>query len=94
MIPVRWTPLARADLEAIDIFYAAQDPDFATRVGRLAIGAARFLSEWPGSGALISDGAIRKWPVKGTPYILIYRVLKDRIEILRVRHNREDWRPA
>ena len=94
MIPVHWTPLARADLEAIDSFYAAEDPEFADRVGRTAIAAARFLSEWPGSGSLVSDGGIRKWPVKATPYILVYRVLKASIQILRVRHNREDWRGA
>ena len=35
----------------------------------------------------------RKFAVRGTPYILVYRIVSGAIEILRVRHNREDWRP-
>ncbi len=94
MIRVEWTLPARDDLARIDAAFAAQDPVFAERVARVAIRAGRFLSDWPGSGSLISDGGLRKWPVTGTPYILMYRILHDRIQILRVRHNREDWRAA
>ena len=91
---VEWTLPARDDLARIDELYSAQDPEFAEKVGRLAIRAGRFLSDWPGSGSLVSDGGLRKWPVLGTPYILMYRILPDRIQILRVRRNREDWREA
>lgn len=94
MTPVEWTLAARGDLAEIDAEFAARDAEFADRVGRMAILAGRLLSEWPGSGSLMSDGLVRKWPVRGTPYLLLYRVLKGRIQILRVRRAREDWRPT
>ena len=94
MIRVEWTLPARDDLARIDDDFAAPDPEFAEKVARTAIRAGRFLSDWPGSGSLISNGGLRKWPVKDTPYILMYRILQDRIQILRVRHNREDWRDS
>ncbi|WP_010215170.1 type II toxin-antitoxin system RelE/ParE family toxin [Sphingomonas sp. PAMC 26621] len=33
----------------------------------------------------------RKWRISASPYILIYRVLDNRIQILRIRHGRENW---
>ncbi|MGF1550657.1 MAG: type II toxin-antitoxin system RelE/ParE family toxin [Sphingomonadaceae bacterium] len=90
-----WTGAARADLARIDDYYAEADPAFPERMGDNAIAAGRILMEWPHAGSLLGgEQDFRKWPVKSTPYIFIYRILGDRIEILRVRHDREDWRSA
>lgn len=92
MIEIHWTAPARADLERIDLELAERDPEYADRVGAAAIASARFLAEWPGAGPEVERGR-HKWPVHGTPYLLVYRIKRKRIEITRVRHARENWRP-
>ena len=89
MKAVRWTANARRDLDRIDDWYADIDPDFADRVGDNAIAAANFLLEYPLAGPCVK-GKVRKWPVPSTDFRLFYRLHADAIEILRVRHARED----
>jgi toxin ParE1/3/4 len=91
VIEVRWTLPAQADLARIDDELAEIDLDYADRVGAAAIAAARFLAEWPGAGPEF-EGGRHKWPVKKTPYILIYRIRSKRLEITRVCHVKENWR--
>ena len=87
---VRWAKDALSDLEQIDDWYVSRDPDYADRVGRSAFAAGNFLRNFPFAGPTYS-GEIRKWPVPDTDYRLLYRVEQDQIEILRVRHAREDF---
>lgn len=87
-----WTINARQDLAAIDDYYFDLNPDHAWRVGHAALAAARFLAERPEAGPVFSDDA-RKWRVKGTAYVLIYRVTSEGVQILRVHHAAQDWRP-
>ena len=87
-----WSRQSRADLDGIDDYLRADDPDRADRFGRLAIGATRLLEEMPYVGTPI-ERDFRKWRVPDTPYLLIYRVGKNGIEIARVRHDRENWWP-
>ena len=91
MTRTAWAPLAQADLARIDDFNIRHDPDFADRVGRLAIAAGNFLTEFPAAGPIV-DRNERKWRVPETDYILIYRIVPEGIDILRVYHTREDWR--
>jgi toxin ParE1/3/4 len=91
VIEAEWTAPAQADLAAIDDELAAKDPDYADRVGAAAIAAAGFLAEWPRAGPKIGRRR-RKWPVQGTPYFLFYRIHRNRLEITRVRHAKENWR--
>jgi toxin ParE1/3/4 len=86
----KWTELAQIDLGKIHDFYRESAPDYAARVGRVAIAAGRFLCEHPFAGVEVDTG-LRKWPVPKTKFRLFYRVFGDRIEIVRVRHVREDW---
>lgn len=86
-----WSPTAQADLAAIDDFLYDEDPDFADRVALSSVSSARCLLDWPFAGSSWGDGDQRKWRVKQTPYILIYRPVDDAIVILRVLHERQDW---
>lgn len=88
---VIWAPSARRDLERIDDFLLERDPDFARKSARAAVAAGQFLSENPRAGSPVARTR-RKWLVRGAPYLLIYRVTEGTVEILRVRHERENWR--
>jgi toxin ParE1/3/4 len=91
VIEVEWTEAAQADLAGIDTHLAAIDPELAASLGTAAIRATRFLAGWPKSGSLIAGGK-RKKTVRGTPYVVLYRLHDERLQILRVRHVRENWR--
>jgi toxin ParE1/3/4 len=90
VIGIEWTAAARADLVRIDAHLAAIDADFAAGVGLGAIRAARTLAQWPRTGRYLGRGR-RKKTIAGTPYILIYRLKGKRLQVLRVRHVRENW---
>ena len=92
MSRVLWSKDAVDDLASIDDFYVALDVDYADRVGRAAIRAARFLADHPGAGPIVT-GEFRKWRIPGTRHLLVYRVRTEAVEILRVHHGRENWRP-
>ncbi|MFA6116188.1 MAG: type II toxin-antitoxin system RelE/ParE family toxin [Sphingomonas sp.] len=89
----QWTVDARGDLAAIDDYYHDLNPDHALRVGRAAIAAARFLAERPEAGPVLDD-KVRKWRVRGTDYVLIYRPVRQGIQVLRVHHAKQNWRKA
>ena len=48
--------------------------------------APHHLATLPGTGKPGRVSNTREWLVKDTPYALIYRVLVDRVQILRVMH--------
>ena len=51
----------------------------------------RQIENFPRVGPITRD-AIRRKKVARTPYALLYRVENDRILVVRIRHDREDWR--
>ena len=88
-----WTDPARSDLAKIHDFYQEDSPEYAVQIGRSAIKAGDFLQRHPFAGVQVDPG-LRKWPVSKTKLRLFYRVMNDHVEVLRVRHIREDWRAA
>ena len=90
MIPVEWTARARDDLAKIDAYWWSIDEDLAETLLSRIEAAANILRERPRIGRLV-DESVRKWGIRGTPYLLLYRDRSDRIEVLRVHHASQDW---
>lgn len=88
----RWAGPAQSDFARIDDFYQPLSPAFADGLGRASLHSARFLAENPRAGTLI-EGELRKWRIASFEYVLLYRVMPDGVEILRMHHARENWRP-
>lgn len=88
---IRWSSLALDEVMAIDGRYRPADPALADRMGHALTEAARFLVRHPFAGAPIDDGDRRKWVVRETPYIILYRYGRG-LRILRVQHNPGKWR--
>ena len=86
-----WTSDARDDLAAIDAYWWEHAPDRADDVLDRIEAAAEFLLGMPHAGPALDRGSARKWSVRSTRYILIYRVAETSIQILRVHHMSEDW---
>lgn len=87
---IRWTPEASDQFEAA-IKYVQQDNPIAARdIAGKIIGRIEQLANFPGLG--------RPGEVKGTrelvspPYVVVYRITEEVIEILYVWHGAQDWR--
>lgn len=91
MTGISWSDEAIADLEAIDDHWASHSEARAEQVIERTERAAAFLATMPHAGTALDRSVARKWRVMQTMYILIYRIIDDRIDVLRVHHGREVW---
>ena len=89
---VEWTPLALEDLASIDAYWWQFSPEGAEIILQRTDSAALFLTSAPEAGPKIERASARKWRVRRTDYIIVYRIVPGRIEVLRVRHAAENWR--
>lgn len=91
---VIWSRPARDDVFGIADYYDAVDPSLAeTILDRIDQAAVALLAN-PGIGTAITELGVRKWNVRHTPFLLLYVVRGQEIEIRRVRHGAAEWREA
>jgi toxin ParE1/3/4 len=90
MSRIRITPLADRDLVEIWYFIAQEDPVAADRLLDLLEGKYKLLADNPQMGPARPDIAkeLRYHPVGN--YLLLYRVVSDGIELVRVVHGARD----
>ncbi len=93
MLRLIWSGPAVTDLRGIREYLGAHDKRIAVRTLRAIREKADLLGRYPAAGPTLS-GQYRQLVVRGTPYIIVYVAGDDRIDILRIRHGSEDWRPA
>lgn len=91
MMRIRWSDEARADLAELDDYYRDIRPEYAVRVGRATIAAARFLAKNPEAGPLILRTDMRKWRAGRTRYLLLHRADGEILRVVRVVHTAQDW---
>ncbi len=87
---VRWTRLALADFASGQRYIAAENPQAATDVARRIRVSVLKLVQFPYIGRPGDDLKSREWRVQRTPYLLVYRLSGDVIEIIRVWHEKRD----
>lgn len=87
-----WTASALRDLADLDAYLIEQDafPSAVRIIGDIRAAADR-LCDYPGIGRWIAED-VRAWPVARTAYVLLYTVEPDDVAILRVLHERRNWR--
>ena len=89
-------PAADLDLVTHADYIAQDNPDAAERFIRAAFASIDFIANHHYAGpAYIVPGrkwvGLRKWAISGFGnYLIFYRVLEDRVEILRVIHGARD----
>jgi toxin ParE1/3/4 len=86
-----WNTFARADRRAIYDYIEPEDPRAAIRIDERLEEAVERLVDFPNSGRPGRIDGTRELVVSGTPYIIPYRVLTDRILLLRVLHGAQQW---
>jgi plasmid stabilization system protein ParE len=93
LMRVIWSRPAAADLFEIADYYDRIDPDLATEIINRVETAPGPLIDNPRIGpALDEEPGVRKWRVPGSPFLLLYAIRGETIEIRRVRHAASDWR--
>lgn len=90
-----WLPRAVADLENARAYIARDNPQAARDVAQKIKKAVARIKARPRLGRPADVEDIRIMSVAGLPYLIPYRVRKDRVEILRVFHTAqqrpENW---
>lgn len=84
MYKIVWTDEAIAQLDGIGAYIAMDDPLAAAALADRLIALADSLAEFPHRGR-VAEGNSREM-TNVWPYIVRYRVDRDRVIILRIRH--------
>lgn len=91
MLGIRWTALALADFADGTEYIAQQSRQAAREVAQRVWAATRQLQHNPYMGRPGRVQGTREWVVTATPYLLAYRIEKQRIVMLRVLHAARRW---
>jgi toxin ParE1/3/4 len=88
---VRWSPEAAADFAAIVEYIRNQNPSAAERVARAIHDRVASLASFPKQGRLGRTKGTRELVFSPLPYIAVYRVKSEVVEIARVLHGSQRW---
>jgi toxin ParE1/3/4 len=90
-MPIVWLSLAVRDLAEIRSYIAADNPAAARKLADRIKQSVSQLGEMPKIGRLGRVFGTRELVISPTPYIVVYRVRKNQVEILRVLHGAQKW---
>jgi addiction module RelE/StbE family toxin len=89
---VEWSDHAVADLTAISEFIERdRSLETANRVVRTIYDAVQSLTAMPRRGRLGRVGHTRELSIPRLPWMVIYRVLEDRLTVLNIVHGARLW---
>ncbi len=94
---LKWTDLANADLDQVQA-YISQENSIIVAIDvvlKIINRAGLILSNNPEAGRLGRVRNTRELVISGIPFIVIYRKVqsRQRVEILRVLHDAQQWPP-
>lgn len=87
---LRWTNLALQDFEQAHDYIMQEDPVSAKRIAQRILDATRRLQQFSRIGRVGEDEDTRELLVQKTPYLLVYSINGDVVELLRVWHTSQD----
>ena len=87
---IRWTPAAVADLEHISNYLKDRRPEYRSSTMRKLYEAIRSLRRSPDRGRPGSEHGTREFFFAPLPYVAVYRVAEQSVEVLRVYHTAQD----
>ena len=87
---IRWTPAAAADLQSISDYLKEHHPHSLEATVRKVYGAIQSLKEWPHLGRVGRENGTRELLFRPLPYVAVYRVSQQSIEVLRIYHGAQD----
>jgi plasmid stabilization system protein ParE len=89
---VRWTIPAADDLESIKNYLERQHPHLAEPTIRTIYKRILALKAAPNRGRPGHRAATRELALTPLPYVVVYSVRAEAVEILHIHHGARDWR--
>lgn len=90
---IRWSPAAVENLGLIFKYIRPDNPSAAERVVRTIYDSAGSLESFPYRGRVGRVDGTRELILPSLPFVIVYRVLEDAIEIAAVIHGAQRWPP-
>jgi toxin ParE1/3/4 len=90
---VRWSTAASQDLFHIIEYIRRENAPAAQRVANIIYESVGSLSSFPFRGRLGRVEGTRELPVPSLPFLVIYRVTQEAVEIAGVIHGAQRWPP-
>lgn len=88
---IRWSPEALADFTAIIQYIQADNSSAALRVARAIYQAIAQLKIFPNSDRIGRVDGTRELPLSRLPFVVVYRVKDNAVEIARLLHGARRW---
>jgi toxin ParE1/3/4 len=88
---VRWTGPAAQDLEEIALHIQRDNESAAQSVANTLFDAANSLEVFPSRGRIGKIKGTRELVIPGLPYIVVYQIEPDTIQILHIYHGARNW---
>ena len=88
---VRWSPEAADDLEQIIGYIRRDKPEIARRVASMILDAVDALHLSPNRGRIGRIDGTRELVLPGLPWIAVYRIREDAVEVVRIYHGAQNW---
>ncbi len=86
-----WSAKARQDLLDIYRYLVPRNPDAARRMQAIIRAKAGALEAAPYIGRAGRIESTRELVITGTPFVVVYRVIPEGVQILTVVHGAQDW---
>ncbi len=87
---IRWTPAAAADLEHINDYLKEHHPQYREPTLRKMYATIQSLKQWPQRGRIGREEGTRELVFSSLPYLAVYRLKEQDIEVLRIYHSAQD----
>jgi toxin ParE1/3/4 len=88
---VRWTTPAANDLYNIVRYIQRGDPTAAAEVAKTIYDGCGSLRKFPNRGRKGRIEGSREMVFPGLPYIVVYQIKHEVVELLRIYHGAQDW---
>ena len=88
---LEWTQLAFRDISEAGSYIALDEPSAAKRMGERVHEAIEYLALQPNIGRPGRVQGTRELVISGTPFIGVYWVRGDVVQILRLLHHARQW---
>ena len=89
---IRWTLPAAEDLEGIKNYLDAHSPQLSESTVRTICARITALKRSPHRGRPGQRSGTRELPLSPLPYVVVYVVKLEAVEILHIYHGSQDWR--
>ena len=90
---VRWSPAAAEDLFRIVEYIRQENAPAAQRIAKTIYESAGSLKSFPNKGRAGRVEGTRELPLSPLPFVVVYRIVKDIVEIANIIHGVQKWPP-